>query len=209
MTITVNERESGIFLTAPNPELIPVPAIAKAWGDTIAAHGALRDARRSAVSLDEEVRLATERAELAATEEQIANGKVPKGLRRAIRTAEDDLEDAKLAVVAAERALLHFATVFRGTIDVHASEWHKLAVAEAESAIGAVTSHRRSIVNANIKLAGALDAITLIERNDGIIAPTGSVATVVVDEALARLTDAIGEGVSDVRRHKNTEVTRG
>lgn len=209
MSITINDRDAGIFLTAPEPDLIPLPAVAKAWADVIEAHGRQRDARRTVTAAIESVRLATEQAELAATDAQIESGKVPKGMRKAIRAAEDDLEDAKLAATAAHNALVHFATVYRATVDVHAVEWHKLAVKDAEDAVGAVTSHRRSIANANVKLSAALGVLGMLEREDGILAPTGSSAPVVVDEALSRLTDGIGDAVSAVHRHKGAEVSRG
>lgn len=210
MSITINDRDAGIFLTAPEPDLIPVPAVAKAWGDVIAAHGRQRDARRTVSAAHEAVRVATEQAELAATDAQIESGKVPKGMRKAIRSAEDDLEDAKLAATAAHNALVHFATVYKATVEVHAAEWHKLALKDAENAVGLVTSHRRSIANANVKLAAALGVLGMLEREDGILAPTGSSAPIVVDEALGRLTDAIGDGVSAVQAHKKAaEARRG
>lgn len=207
--ITINDREASIFLTAPVPDLIPVPAVAKAWGDVIDAHGRQRDARRTVSAAIEDVRRAKEQAELAATDAQIETGKVPKGMRKAIRSAEDDLEDAKLGATAAHNALVHFATVYRATVEVHAAEWFKLAVKDAEDAVGAVTSHRRSIANANQRLAAALGVLGMLQRDDSVLAPTGAKAPVLVDEALGRLTDAIGEGVNAVQRHKSSEVSRG
>ena len=208
-TITINERELGIFAEFPHPELIPVKPIADALTDVVEAVGIKRERRRTLQAAHEDKRRAVEAAEREATDAQIESGKLPKGLRKPIAAADEAIEEAKLGFTAAERSVTHYWTILKARVEAHAAEWHKLALKDAEAAIGKVTSYRRSLVGAQEEAKAALGVLSMLERDDKRFVLDGGKAPMLVSTALDTLTDAIGDAVLAVEAHKRAEVSHG
>lgn len=209
MTVTINERgtnNTSRLITMPDPELIAVPLIAKAVVRVREVHAQLRDARRARDAAQADVTRAENELETEAAAGVIESGKMPKGLRKAVKAAEEKLTDAKDEVKATAAAFDHAYSQLLAAIEANAPAWRAAALKDAERAVNLITAARKSLEEADRAASdafGVLGMLTLGEERGGVRPVLEDTPQkLFVSMALPHLTDAIGATYTKLEGYK-------
>lgn len=208
MSINITERTSngGVYrVSLPDAEKIPIPAIRKAAEDCQRSHAALKDARRARDASDVAVMNAKNHLETEAASSMIETGKVPKGLRKAVKAAEEAQADAAVEALAAYVAFEHFHGTLVAVIDANEAAWYAVALKDAERSLNLITAARKSLEKADIEAANAYGVLGMLTHNrTNISAPLIRQApqSIFVSQALPLLTDAIGVTYTKLEEYK-------
>lgn len=200
--IRLNERlgDLGTFATIlPEPELIPVAAVAASVRKVIDARGRMRELRRVRDAAQADLFAAQGVMEDAAAEAMIADGKVPKDIRKGVRRAEEAYELAKIEADAAHRAFAHVFEAMKATIEANRDALEAAAVKQAEAAVQKLAGAKRTVDLAAVEAEAALGCLGMFSESDraGIFIatyrePAHSRSFTTVATAVTALGEALG-----------------
>jgi hypothetical protein len=190
----------------PDPDRIPVKAIREAVDKFAKRAAKVREAQAALQIADNARRDADNNARVAAAQAAESGGDVPtKKLARAVRAAEEALEEARLEVGAREAAAAKAQAELTATIEKHTPAWRDAAIREADAAVLRLTTARRNAEVAGRELAEHLGVLGLLSNLPTTLVPvltSGGMAEVHVSLALDNLRGAIGAAMEalDVER---------
>ncbi len=175
--LRINERlgDLGTFATIlPEPELIPVAAVAASVRKVIDARGRMRELRRVRDAAQADLFAAEGVMEDAAADAMIADGAVPKDIRKGVKRAEDAYELAKIEADAAHRAFAHVFEAMKATIEANRDALEAAAVKQAEAAVQKLAGAKRTVDLAAVEAEAALGCLGMFSESDraGIFSPS-------------------------------------
>jgi hypothetical protein len=195
----INERTpvGNLFVSLPDPEQITNAKVREAAEKTRDIHAKLRDARRAQNAADNAVIAAENAVEVQAAEAMIKSGKMPKGLRRAVREAEEALVDSQDLTLAYQAAFADSYRTLVAVIEANAEKWRADLLKDAERSVNLLAAARRSAVNADREATAAFGLLGMLAaaETNGAVRPVIGEAphTVFVGMALEPLGEAIGK----------------
>lgn len=186
--------------TVPDPDRIPVKAVREAVEKLAKRAAKVRDAHAAMQTASDARRDAENVARVAAAHAAEDGGDVPtKKLARAVRAADERLEEAQMEVAAREAAAVKAQRELTATIEKHTPAWRDAMLSEADAAVLRLTTARRQAEVAGAALAEHLSVLGMLRNLPTTLTPVlpgGGNAEVYVSSALDSLRAAIGEAVA-------------
>lgn len=209
MTTNLSERTfTGLSLNVvlPDPDKIANEPIRKALELTIKSYTNMEGIRQERNAAKNELGQAKGKAELEAAQMMIEGGKLPKGMRKAIKAAEEVYEDSELEAGAATTAYHHSYNVLVAVVEANGAAWRVEALKDATRSLNLLAAARKSLENATAEASTALGILGMLNLNKTREAPLLALARgpheVYLSQALPLLTDAIGVVVSTIEELK-------
>ncbi len=208
--IRFTERSDGghYQVTMPEPEHLPEPT-ASAVRAVADARALLVAKRRERDAAQTAVRDARARIETEAAAAVLESGKVPKGLRKAAKAAEEQLADVELEVRAATAAFHTRYGALVATLTTESDSLRAHALKAAESALTRLAAARRAFDVAAADAAAAYGVLGLVAENarEGIVRPVvreplKSRRAFAMSAATQALGVAVGESNLDLVAHQ-------
>lgn len=198
--INIIERTAnGVALhtNLPEPTQITVPKIRKAVEHVVDRHALLVEVRRNRNAAERAIIDAKSEVERVAAEAMIAEGKVPKGIRKAVKQAKEDHDDLEVEAVAAEAAFVDAYRKLVAVIEANAAEWRTIVLKDAERALNLIAAARKTLEQADAEATIAFGVLGMLHAGDeaGAVRPvlSDTPQKVYVGLALEPLSDAIGQ----------------
>lgn len=198
--MTVRSADFGTQLARiPDPDRIPIKAVREAAGKLAERLTQLREASARLRIADNAQHRARELVNAQAADAADGGGEVPtKELVKALREAEDELEEARIEVRAREHAATKARTKLIEAIEKHTPAWREAAMRAADKGILKLTTARRQVETAAAELAEPLAVLAMLERIPvdrlPVMADPGK-SGMYASQALGNLTSAIGEAM--------------
>ncbi|WP_306232542.1 hypothetical protein [Agrococcus beijingensis] len=165
--IDIRNHESRRRIVLPQLEAIPIKAVRTEVETAIERYGALTDARRAVQAADNALSAAKAAAETGARAAASTGSAVPaKDLRRAIRDAEDDLEESRLTHRACATAFDHAQAAVAEAVGVHRERWAVAAERDAEKAIAGLATARAKLLKAKAEALAAFGVLGMLDTYD-------------------------------------------
>lgn len=165
--IDIRNQESRRRIVLPNIEAIPVKAVRVAVEVAIERYGALDEAKRAIQAAEASLSAAREAAERGARVAAATGDAVPaKELRRAIRDAEDDIEEARLTFRACATAFDQAQAAVVEAVGAHRERWAEAAERDAERAIAGIATARSKLLKAQVDALAAFGVLGMLDAYD-------------------------------------------
>ena len=197
---------SNLNVTMPHPDKIANGAIRTALEVAIDRHASVRESRRCRDAKQDTLARVRGEVETEAAELLIEGVKLPKGMRKAIKAAEDDYEEAQLEANAATTAYAHAYTGLVAVVDANADAWRAAALKDAARALNLVAAARKSLETADAEALSAFGVLGMLNlnktRDRSTLVLAGAPQALYTSQALLQLTDAIGVLVSTLEELK-------
>jgi hypothetical protein len=196
----------NVSINMPDPERIANNAVRSALELAVMRYEGWLEAHRQVQGAGAAAAEAKNKVRSLAADAAFAGAPIPLGLRSLDGDAAGILEDAKVAMVAAEDAYTRAWQGLVAAIDANRETWRATLLKDADRALNFLAAARKSLEAADAEATAVFGVLTMLDREpeNGYSRPViGAVPQEIhVSQAMPHLTDAIGSMVSTIGKHR-------
>jgi hypothetical protein len=197
----------------PDASAIPVPSIARAAVEAQEASARVKQLHRERDAADKAIDIAKRLVATQATELAIKKKELPKGIRKAVKDAEEAAADAQLALHAGTEAFRHAYLTLVAEVNANRAALEASALESAERSMQRMAAAREAFKSATIEAYAGFGLLGMFSENDRQGSSLlkyrdakGSKRGIHVGQALEEMSMAVGHSNLELAAYKRGEA---